>query len=119
MWEKESMNKPILDYLEQYHKDELDKAKLDKEKSAKKLMQYIFSKARQEIKENAGMIEDDIVFGWAIHYLVEDNEIINNEKLPELKTNEAKISKVETKETSKPKEIKKDDENQVSLFDFL
>lgn len=120
MWEKTNTNKPILDYLEKHHTQELIKAKDDEEKSAIGLMEYILSKAKAEINGNAGMIENDVVFGWAVHYIIESEDILKKENLTKVNLDQAKINKIETKEkeASKPKEIKKD-ENQVTLFDLL
>lgn len=42
-------------------------------KSIKGCCDYIKSQARKLAKGGCAMIEDDVVFGWAVHYYDEDN----------------------------------------------
>lgn len=115
MWEVNESNQAILEYLEKFHKEELEKAKVDESKSAKALFEFILGKARERLNRNNGMIADDVVYGWAVHYLIEDSESLKKE-VKSVSSEKARVSKVE--EVPKPKEPILEDVNQVS-FDFL
>ena len=42
-------------------------------KTIKGCCDYIIGQARKAAKKNVAMIEDDVVYGWAVHYFDEDN----------------------------------------------
>ena len=75
-------------------------------KSIKGCCQYITAQARKQAKNNCAMIEDEVVYGWAVHYYDEDN-------LPEEKKS-APVAKVVVpkpqpkQEPAKPKSIQFD-----------
>lgn len=43
----------------------------DKSKSLDKCIEYITSEARKQAKNGCAAIEDEIVYGWAVHYYQE------------------------------------------------
>lgn len=49
-------------------------------KTIKGCCAYITEQARKAAKNNVAMIEDDVVYGWAVHYFDEDN--LKEEKQP-------------------------------------
>ena len=65
-------------------------------KSLDKCIQYIKSQAQKQAKQGFAAIEDDVVYGWAVHYYQEDN----------VEVNEKVKAKVVTPKADKPKEIK-------------
>ena len=42
-------------------------------KSIKGCCDYIKKKAREAAKDSVAMIQDEVVYGWAVHYYDEDN----------------------------------------------
>ena len=62
-------------------------------------VKYIFQEAQKQKTGNCAAIEDDVVYGWAVHYYQEDNLTIDNVK--------AKVvHKADKPKVEKPKEIK-------------
>ena len=70
-------------------------------KSLDKCIQYIKSQAQKQAKQGFAAIEDDVVYGWAVHYYQEDD----------IKVDEKVKAKVITPKTEKkPKEVAKKQE---------
>jgi hypothetical protein len=69
-------------------------------KSLDKCIQYIKSQAQKQAKQGFAAIEDDVVYGWAVHYYQEDN----------VEVNEKVKAKVVTPKADKPKEEEKKQE---------
>jgi hypothetical protein len=65
-----------------------------------KCIQYIKSQAQKQAKQGFAAIEDDVVYGWAVHYYQEDN----------VEVNEKVKAKVVTPKADKPKEAEKKQE---------
>ena len=89
-------------------------------KNIKDCYSYITSQAKKQASNGCAMIEDDVVFGWAVHYYDEDDikvEKTSNTR-SEVKTSATKteVKKEASKAKIKPK--KKEDVNQLSLFDL-
>lgn len=76
---------------------ELNQAFLNEEKNLKDMAQYIKDNARKQATGGVAVIEDDVVYKWAIDYFVKTNE-------------ELKIKKVVTK---KSETIKKNEDNAI------
>ena len=71
-------------------------------KSIKGCCKYITEQARKAAKNNVAMIEDEVVYGWAVHYYDEDNIV-------EDKTPQTAVKTIVTpKEAAKPKYIQCD-----------
>jgi hypothetical protein len=66
-------------------------------KSLDKCIQYIKSQAQKQAKQGFAAIEDDVVYGWAVHYYQEDD----------VKVEEKVKAKVVTPKAEKPKEAAK------------
>ena len=95
--------------------------------TAKDLKTYIESEARKSAKNGCAMIADEVVYGWAIHFI--DENIKGNENATTKKFNSSikrtakeSIKRLDNKQEDKPRRIKgrndKSVEGQVSLFDF-
>ncbi len=76
---------------------ELNQAFLNKEKNLKDMAQYIKDNARKQAISGVAVIEDDVVYKWAIDYFVKTNE-------------ELKIKKIVAK---KIEPIKKNEDNEI------
>lgn len=126
----EIKDKPLLkivDYL--ISREDMNEKYLNEEKSLTQMIEFIKSSAQKEAKNGMAMIEDEVVYGWAIHYFDETNE---NLKLVKKETPKAttKGSNQEEKKTEiekeniesreMPKTSKKSwvPEGQLSLFDI-
>ena len=111
------METRIKTYLdERASKDELFAKSYAKEnKSIEECCDYITSQAKKQAVKGCAMIEDDVVFNWAVHYYDEDN--IKVEKSSNVK---AVVSTSAPKKVgvpkAKPKVTKKEDVGQLSLF---
>lgn len=66
---------------------EFDQAFLNEEKNLKDMADYIKDKARKEATGGVAVIEDAVVFKWAIDYFVKSNEELKIKKTtkPEIK----------------------------------
>ena len=120
----------IKTYLEQnansYLEDKINNGvkitKNDKELINKKTINGFFKYASNEARKLAekgatyACIEDDIVFGWAIHYFEEDTI---EEQLYNIDGTPFKETKTSSKQTNVKTMPTKKQNNQVSLFDSL
>lgn len=111
----------IIDYL--LSREDMNEKYLSEEKSIKGMISYIKSEARKSATDGMAMIEDDVVYGWAIHYFDETNKDL---KITEKQTEtQAKTENIKEKEKVKvTKQKGKDEKNwkpegQLTLFDFM
>lgn len=114
----EIKDKPLLkivNYL--LTREDMNDKYLNEEKSLKQMIDYIKSEAKKQAENGIAMLEDEEVYGLAIHYFDESNEKLNLDK--------KEISKAEitsNKKIQKPKTEKKTKkwvpEGQLSLFDL-
>lgn len=80
----------------------------NEEKTIKGMYEFICNKARTVSQNNVAMVQNNIVYLWAMAYFNKTNEELGiNKKVP--------APKKETKKTEIKKEEKKD--NQISLFE--
>lgn len=111
----------IIDYL--LSRQDMDEKYLSEEKTIKGMISFIKSEARKSATDGMAMIEDDVVYGWAIHYFDETNKDLNIAE-EQLRFQE-KVENIEEKEKVKvSKEKKKSEKNwnpegQLTLFDFM
>jgi len=96
----------VLDYLET-RKDMYDKF-LNEEKTPNQMWQFITQKAKEQSINNCAVIDDRVVYVWAISYFLATNEALG------LNNNQISKSKEDTKnETKKTKsKSKKSEEKQ-------
>ena len=103
----------IFDYIK--NKEELKDKFNNEEKTIKGMYEFICNKARIVSQNNVAMVQDNIVYLWAMAYFNKSNEELGiNKKITSLKK---ETKKNETKK-DKNKEEKKENNttNQVSLF---
>ena len=82
----------------------------NKEKSIKQMYDFICDKAEKQKVGRVAMIDDKVVYLWAVMYFIKSNEELGLNK-QETITPPTKPTKVEQK-----KETKKENNNQISLF---
>ena len=91
-------------------------APTNEEKTIKGMYEFICNKARTVSQNNVAMVQDNIVYLWAMAYFNKTNEELGiNKKVstPKKETKKTEVKKEESQEEKK--EEKKD--NQVSLFE--
>jgi hypothetical protein len=119
--------KAVIDYL--ITREDMDDKFLNEEKNLKEMEKHIIAKAKNQAVNNVSMVEDKMVYSWAVLYFTLSNdllgikkEISNKETKTEAKTKSSKKST--TKETvvdisdvkAVESELKKVDNPQVSMF---
>ena len=83
---KDSALLKIIEYL--LSREDMNEKYLNEEKNLTNMVNYIKSEARKKQNNGIAMIEDQVVFGWAIHYFDETDEqlgLINSSKKEEPK----------------------------------
>ena len=93
----------VIEYL--VSREDMNEKYLNEEKSLKQMVEYIKSEAKKQAVNGMAMIEDEEVYGWAIHNFDETNEKLG--------------LKVETKNIVKPleksiKEVEEMEKGEVS-----
>ncbi len=96
----------------------------NKEKSLKQMWDYICDKARKMSKNNVAVVQDNLVFIWAVNYFYKSNKELGikekkNKKVMPPSADEVieKINKKNFEEQPKKEnEQKKDENDQISLF---
>lgn len=96
----------------------------NKEKSLKQMWDYICDKARKMSKNNVAVVQDNLVFIWAVNYFYKSNKELGikekkNKKVMPPSADEVieKINKKNFEEQQKKEnEQKKDENDQISLF---
>lgn len=71
----------IIGYL--LSREDMSEKYLNEEKSLSQMISYIRSEAKKQAKNGVAMIEDDVVYGWAIHYFDETNNDLGLDKKAE------------------------------------
>ena len=71
----EITDKPLLKIIEYLlTRSDMNEKYLSEEKSLSQMVQFIKAEAKKQAINGVAMIEDEEVFGWAIHYFDEINE---------------------------------------------
>lgn len=103
----------IFNYLKE-REDLIDKFD-NEEKSLKEMYKYICDQARKKAVNNVAMIDDRVVYLWAVTYFIKSNEELGLKKENVKPKKEDTTKKVEDKQDVEKKEEKKED-NQISMF---
>lgn len=84
LYEKDFQNTPVIRIVNYLLKQSDMKEKYEnEEKTVKQMFEYITGKAKDFKIGNAAIIEDDIVFSWAMEYFNVSNEELGLNKKPE------------------------------------
>ena len=116
--------KIILQYLENNVSEVLAEKINSGTKTLADCWKFITECARKQAKNGCACIQDDVVFGWAIHFFEEDSikpeppkkEYIN-QKMPD-----GQVVRVEAKKKEKPEPVEEKSElekAQITLFDLM
>ena len=112
--------KAILEYLENNASDALVEKINSSDKTLKGCMAFVKGEAQKEAQNGMAMIEDKVVFGWAVHFFEEDaikegakpeytGKIIHTDTLPKKKP----------EKKAEPKEEEPQLKGQMDIFSFL
>lgn len=96
----------------------------NKEKSIKQMWNYICDKARKKSKNNVTVVQDNLVFIWAVNYFCKNNSELGIKEKNAKKVMSSSADEVVKKFNNKSyeelqhqeNEQKKDEDNQISLF---
>lgn len=107
--------------------EQLQESLKNPDKSFEKCWAYIMEKAKTHLKNQSGHVMPSIIFGWAIHYFIESNEIIEKEvgkikdaKVPTNKaTSETKHVQDKKSNTKKTTDQDKTPFERMSIFDLM
>lgn len=103
----------IINYL--ISRDDMDDKYLNEEKSLKQMIEYIKGRAQENVHNGMAIIEDEEVYGWAIHYFDESNESLKLDTVSEKKEN----TECEKKNKQKSeKKVTSEGPLQLTLFDY-
>lgn len=117
----------IADYLLQKIEDDkqLEEKLLKTDKTLQGCINYVKKEAQKQAEDGIAVILDAEVFGWAIHYFLEDE--VNEEDKPieynpeknKAPQKDEEVKKIENpKKQPKKKEVEKKLYDQLSLFDL-
>lgn len=117
----------IADYLLQQIEDDkqLEEKILTTDKTLQGCINYVKKEAQKQVEDGIAVILDSEVFGWAIHYFIEDE--VNEEDKPieynpekyKAPQKDEEVKKIENpKKQPKKKEVEKKLYDQLSLFDL-
>lgn len=117
----------IADYLLQKIEDDkqLEEKLLTTDKTLQGCINYVKKEAQKQAEDGIAVILDAEVFGWAIHYFIEDE--VNEEDKPieynpeknKAPQKDEEVKKIENpKKQPKKKEVEKKLYDQLSLFDL-
>ena len=118
----EIKDKPLLKIIEYLlTRTDMNDKYLNEEKTLKQMVEFIKSNAEKQAQNGIAMIEDEIVYSWAIHYFDETNEQLginlNSKKVTKNETDEKEetATKIESQKKQKKEWVA---EGQLSLFDL-
>lgn len=108
----------IFDYLKT--RNDLYEKFNNKEKSIKQMYKYICNKAKNLSKNNVAMVNDRVVYLWAITYFSKSNEELGLKEKKVMPPTSAEVVEKENKKTTKKEEKtpeeKRQENNQITLF---
>lgn len=108
----------VLKYLEENASDALVEKINSGEKTLGQCFVYIKDQAKKEAQSGCAMIEDKVVYGWAVHFFEEDDIEVNDKgKTKPIPEPKEIVKKTETQK--KPNKTVEKNEEQLSLFALL
>lgn len=110
----------IVDYL--VSRNDMNEKYLNEEKSLNQMFEFITQQARKKSNGDCVMIDNDTIFGWAIHYWDEPNDKLGLDKpsniQPKEEKNKETLDKVQKAEEKKIKSEPISEEAELTLLDF-
>lgn len=86
----------------------------NEEKSMDQMYDYIYNKAKKHEHKRMAMIDDPVVYLWAVTYFIKSNEELGIKAEKEVAPSENEEIKELDKDSTKKE--KKDEDNQITLF---
>ena len=117
----------IADYLlDRVNKDEVLKEKIENtSKTLEGCLSYVKEEARKQAQNGCAVIEDEEVYGWVVHYFLEDNlkeKVVKKTTPPTTEKDIEKYNNQSSPTTSKKSKNKKEAKEiimeQLPLFDL-
>lgn len=108
----------VVEYL--LSRQDMNDKYLNEDKSLKQMINFIKDLARKQASGGVAMVEDEVVYSWAIHYWDETNENLKLEKATDDTRKDTEVEEVK-EALSKPKSKAKKNwcaEGQLTLFDI-
>ncbi len=88
-----------------------------KEKSMDQMYDYIYNKAEKHQYKRMAMIDDPVVYLWAVTYFCKTNKELGIEEKKVISPTPTKVSDKREEKVEEKKEIKKEKNNQMSIFE--
>lgn len=89
----------------------------NEEKTAEGMYDYIYSRAEKHKHNNMAMMDDNVVYMWAITYFTKSNEELGIKKERLMPPSAKEVIKENEKEAkNEPKKEEKPEDNQITLF---
>lgn len=88
----------------------------NEEKSINQMYEFIYKKANKLSKNNVAMIQDNVVYLWAITYFKESNKELGLDNKIKPSSTIKNSKKVENKQEDTKQEIQNVSNNQITLF---
>lgn len=107
----------IVEYL--LTREDMNDKYLNEEKSLSEMVDFIRAEAKKEAKNGMAWIEDEVVYGWAVHYFDESNESLKLDKKETLVEKEKFEKNAPIKNEKKQVKRAWIPEGQLSLFDVM
>lgn len=108
----------IFDYLKA--REDLYENFNNMEKSIKQMYKFIYEKARKQKQDNVAMVADKVVYLWAITYFSKSNEELGIKEKRVMPPTPAEVidkeNKRKSKKEEKASELKKQENEQITLF---
>lgn len=109
-------DKPLLKVVEYLlSRTDMNEKYLNEEKNLKGMIIFIRMEAKKQAVNGVAMIEDEVVYGWAIHYFDESNKDLGLTIENDAEAEEITVPKIENKAIIK-KEKNIPDYEQLTLF---
>ena len=112
---KNAAIKCIAEYLQ--NRDDLKDKLENPKKSLDEMFKYIIGEASKRKTGNCAVIDDETVFGWAVHYYDEDNIKIEKVKTNVKSEHQSAVLSAKPAKKEKPKKVKQSDTIQLNLFE--
>ena len=113
---KTNNEKIVLDYLTKNASEPLKEKINNGKKTLSQCWSYIVSEAKKLAKNNCACVDDETVFGWAVHFFEEDSIEAKDHYNSKVKST-VKTTKANTKPIKKKSKVI-DNPEQLTLFDL-
>lgn len=89
----------------------------NEEKSIKEMYEYLWDRARKLAKGGVAMVQDNLVFMWAVTYFTKSNEELGIKKERAMPLSADEVIKKETKKKADEETKAKEKDDQISMFE--